>query len=77
MKGVMRFCKKGKLSPLYVGHYEVLVRVRKVAYKLRLPSELAFVHPVFHISMLKKCIDDHESIIPIEGIGVDEDHSYK
>ena len=58
MKGVMRFGKKGKLSPCYVGPYEILQQVGKVAYELRLPSELASVHPLFHVSILNKCIGD-------------------
>ena len=49
MKGVIRSGKKGKLSPRYVGVYEILQRVGKVAYELKLPSELASVHPVFHV----------------------------
>ena len=51
MKGVVRFGKKGKLSPRYVDPYEILQRVGKVAYELKLPSELASVHPVpyFHV----------------------------
>ena len=53
MKGEVRFGKKGKLSPLYVGPYVILQEVVKVAYELRLPSELALVHLVFHVSMLK------------------------
>ena len=52
MKGVMRFGKKVKKSPRYVGVYKIAQRVGKVAYKLRLPSELALVHPTFHVSML-------------------------
>ena len=47
MKGVMRFGKKGKLSPRYVGPYKILKRVGKVAYELELPAELAAIHPVF------------------------------
>ena len=46
MKGVMRFGKKGKLSPRNVGPYKILKRVGKVAYELELPAELAAVHPV-------------------------------
>ena len=51
--------------------------VGKVAYELRLPSDLALVHPIFHVSMLKKCIGDPVSIFPIEGSGVDESLSYE
>ena len=52
MKVVMRFGKRGKLSPQYIGPYEVLQQVGKVAYEMKLPNELALVHPVFHVSML-------------------------
>ena len=77
MKGVVRFGKKGNLSPPYVGPYEILQRVCKVYYELRLPSELGSVNPIFHVSMLKKCIGDPESIIPIQGLGVKDNLSYE
>ena len=51
-KGVLRFRKKGKLSPCYVGPYEIVERIGEVAYRLRLPLELARIHDVFHVSML-------------------------
>ena len=60
MKGLVRFGKKGKLIPHYMGPYEIFQRIGKVAYEFRLPSELASVHPVFHVSMLRKCIGDPE-----------------
>ncbi|WMV50283.1 hypothetical protein MTR67_043668 [Solanum verrucosum] len=59
------------------GLYQILTRVGKVAYELDLPSELALVHLVFHDSMLKKCIGDPVSILPLEGLGVDENLSYE
>ena len=65
MKGVMGIGKKGKLSPQYVGFYEVVQWIVKVAYELKLPSELASVHSVFHVPMLKKCIGNPVSILPI------------
>ncbi|WMV32992.1 hypothetical protein MTR67_026377 [Solanum verrucosum] len=77
MKGVMRFGKKGKLSSRYVGPYLILRRLGKVAYELELPNELASVHPVFHVSMLKKCVGDPTSIVPLEGLGVKENLSYE
>ena len=77
IKGVMRFSKMGKVIPRYVGLYNVLQRVGKVSYQLKLSSELVAVHPVFHISMLNKCIRDHASILLIEGFGVNEDLSYE
>ena len=54
----MRFCKKGKLNPSYIGAYRISKRVGNVAYELMLPQELVAVHPEFHISMLKKCLGD-------------------
>ena len=77
MKRVVRFAKKGKLSPRYVGSYEILQRVSKVVYELKLPSELSSVHPIFHVSMLKKCFDDPDYILPIEGLDVKKNHSYE
>ncbi|WMV08253.1 hypothetical protein MTR67_001638 [Solanum verrucosum] len=77
MKGVRRFVKEGKLSPRYVGPYQILKCIEKFSYELNLPNELAPVHPVFHVSMLKKCIGDPASIIPLEGLGVDESLSYE
>ncbi|WMV09413.1 hypothetical protein MTR67_002798 [Solanum verrucosum] len=77
MKGVMRFGKKGKLSPRYVGPYRISKRVGNVAYELELPQELATVHPVFHISMLKKCMGDPSLIIPTENIGIKDKLSYE
>ena len=58
MRGVKRFEKKGKLSPRYVGPYKILSRVCKVAYEVELPSELSPVHPIFHVSMLRKHISN-------------------
>ena len=75
IEGVVRFGKKGKLNPRYVGTYEILQRVGKYAYELKLPSELALVDPIFHISMLKKCIGGLESLLPIEGLGVKDNLS--
>ena len=77
MKGVMRFCKNVKLSLRYVVPYDIVKQVGRVAYEMKLPSELAPLHPVFHVSMLKKCIGDPISILLIEGLGVDENLSYE
>ncbi|WMV37932.1 hypothetical protein MTR67_031317 [Solanum verrucosum] len=76
MKGVMRFGKKGKLSPRYIGPYRISKRIGNVAYELELQQELAAVHSVFHISMLKKCMGDHSLIIPTEDIGIKDSLSY-
>ena len=52
MKGVIRSGKRGRLSPRFIGPFEVLQRIGEVAYKLALPPSLSSVHPVFHVSML-------------------------
>ncbi|WMV29771.1 hypothetical protein MTR67_023156 [Solanum verrucosum] len=75
--GVMRFGKKGKLSPRFVVPYQILRRIGKVAYELDLPSELAWVHPVFHVSMLKKYVGESKSIIPREGLELKDNLSYE
>lgn len=73
MKGVMIFLIKGKLSPWYVGHFEIVKRARKVAYELKLPREIAPVHPIFHVSLLKKLKGDPIFIHPFEWLGANED----
>ena len=68
----MRFSRKGKLSPRYIGPYEIVRRIGKVAYELDLPYDLEAVHPVFHVSMLPKCIGDHSRVFPVYDIQVTE-----
>ncbi|WMV18611.1 hypothetical protein MTR67_011996 [Solanum verrucosum] len=64
MKGVMRSEKKGNLSPRYMGPYKILRRIDKDAYELYFPNDLASVHPVFHVSLFKRCVGDPTSIVP-------------
>lgn len=75
-KGLTRFGKKGKLNTRYVGSYEILKRVGKVAYELALPPHLEHVHNVFHVSMLKKYNLDANHVIEYEPIAVQPDLSY-
>ena len=77
MKGVMRFGKKGKLSPRYIGPFEIIERIGKVAYRLALPPELASVHSVFHVAMLRKYISDPSHVLQHEPIQIHEDLSYE
>ena len=77
MKGVMRSGKKGKLSTRYVGPYKILKRVGKVAYELELPADLAAVHPVFYIALLKKCVCHPASIVSLESLAVKDSISYE
>nr|GEU42370.1 putative reverse transcriptase domain-containing protein [Tanacetum cinerariifolium] len=71
-KGVVRFGKKGKLAPWYVGPFEIVERVGRVAYRLKLPQELSCIHDTFHVSNLKKCLAESDAQIPLEEIKVDE-----
>ncbi|KAK4734240.1 hypothetical protein R3W88_008501 [Solanum pinnatisectum] len=76
MKGVMRFGKKGKLSPRYIGPNEILECVGSVAYRLTLPPNLSGVHLVFHVSMLKRYHGDGDYIIKWNSIVLDKDLKY-
>nr|GFC10768.1 putative reverse transcriptase domain-containing protein [Tanacetum cinerariifolium] len=71
-KGVVRFGKRGKLNPRYVGPFKVLERIRDVAYKLNLPKELSRVHNTFHVSNLKKCHADEPLAVPLDGLHFDD-----
>ncbi|GJY33949.1 hypothetical protein Tco_0418418 [Tanacetum coccineum] len=71
-KGVVRFGKKGKLAPRYVGLFEILERIGLVAYRLRLPEELSSVHDTFHVSNLKKCLADANLHVSLDEIKVDK-----
>ncbi|GJV93725.1 putative nucleotidyltransferase, ribonuclease H [Tanacetum coccineum] len=71
-KGVVRFGKRGKLNPRYVGPFKVLEKVREVAYKLELPEELSRVHNTFHVSNLKKCHADEPLAVPLDGLHLDD-----
>ncbi|GKC95658.1 putative reverse transcriptase domain-containing protein [Tanacetum coccineum] len=70
-KGVVRFRKEGKLSPRFVGSFEIVEKVGPVAYRLDLPEELNGVHDTFHVSNLKKCLADPTLQVPLDEIRVD------
>ena len=72
MKGVKRFEIKGKLSLKFIGPFEILCRIGKVAYESALPTELDRVHNVFHVSQLRKYVNDPSHVLSYEPLQVDE-----
>ena len=72
-KGVIRFQKRGKLNPRYIGSFRILERIAPVAYRLELPSELNRIHNVFHVSMLRKYISDLSHVLEISPVELKED----
>ena len=77
LKGIMRFGKKGKLSPRFIGPFEVLERVGDLAYRLALPPNLSSVHNVFHVSMLRKYVFDPSHILSYDPLEIREDLTYE
>ncbi|KAJ8751371.1 hypothetical protein K2173_016568 [Erythroxylum novogranatense] len=76
-KGVLRFGKKGKLSPRYVGPYEILERIGPLGYRLALPPELAQIHDVFHVSMLRRYRSNPSHVIQSSEVQLRDDLSYE
>nr|GFA33664.1 putative reverse transcriptase domain-containing protein [Tanacetum cinerariifolium] len=70
--GVVRFGKRGKLNPRYIGPFQVLSKVGDVAYRIELPQQLSRVHNTFHVSNLKKCLFEESLVISLEGLHVDD-----
>ena len=75
-KGLMRFGKKGKLAPRYIGPFEILSQVGKVAYELALPPQYRHVYNVFHVSFLKKYNPDASHVIEYEPVEIQADLSF-
>ena len=75
-KGIIRFRKRGKLSPRFIGPFRILERVGKVAYLLEFPEELSRLHPTFHVSHLRKCLADESAFVPIDDLELDEKLNY-
>ena len=76
-KGVLRFGKRGKLSPRYIGPYEIIARVGPVAYKLKLPPELSRIHDTFHVSMLRKYISNPSHVLREQPVHLKENLTYE
>ncbi|GJT73069.1 putative reverse transcriptase domain-containing protein [Tanacetum coccineum] len=71
-KGVVRFGKKGKLAPRYVGPFKIVECLGPVAYQLKLPQELSCIYETFHVLNLKKCLAEPDVQVPLEEIEIDE-----
>ena len=76
-RGVVRFCKRGKLSPRFIGPFEILERVGTVAYRLALPPSMSSVHEVFHVSMLRRYTPDPVHIVDWGKTEVDTDGTFE
>ena len=76
-RGVVRFCKCGKLSPRFIGPFEILERIGTIAYRLALPSSMSGVHEVFHVSMLRKYAPYPAHVVDWGQIEVDTDGTFE
>jgi hypothetical protein len=76
MKGMKRFGVKGKLAPRYIGPFPILKKCGSMAYKLDLPSSLAGVHDIFHVSQLKKCLKAPMDVVLLEVTPLEADLLY-
>ncbi|XP_038876367.1 uncharacterized protein LOC120068805, partial [Benincasa hispida] len=77
MKGIMRFKRKGKFSPRFIGPLEILERIGQVAYRLALPPTLSTIHNVFHVSMLRKYVFDPSHVVNYEPLQISENLEYE
>ena len=80
MKGVVRFSQSGKLEPRYISPFPITERIGSVAYRLLLPARFSAIHDVFHVSQLRKCLRDSDSILEpgvIEEIEVSPNLTYE
>ncbi|GJR36976.1 hypothetical protein Tco_1212660 [Tanacetum coccineum] len=71
-KGVIRFGKRGKPNPRYIGPFKILKQIGPVAYKLELPEEISNIHNALHVSNIKKCLSNESLVIPMKELWLDE-----
>ena len=75
--GVGRTLKSRKLTPRFIGPFEILKRVGPVAYQVALPPSLSNLHSVFHISQLRKYVHDPSHVIELDNVQVKENLTYE
>ncbi|XP_062100070.1 uncharacterized protein LOC133805940 [Humulus lupulus] len=73
----MRFGQKGKLSPRFIGSFDILERIGEVAYQIALPPALSQVHDVFHVSLLRKYVNDPTHVLSYKQLSVDPQLAYE
>ncbi|WVZ76314.1 hypothetical protein U9M48_024298 [Paspalum notatum var. saurae] len=76
LRGTKRFHMRGKLAPRYVGPYRIKKKIGELAYELELPEHLSGVHPVFHVSQLRKCLRLPETQISPEAVDLQDNLEY-
>ena len=76
LKGTLRFGRKGKLAPRYIGPFEIIPRVGPVACRLALPPALEGIHDVFHVSQLRRYMHDSQHVISFEPLQLKENLTY-
>ena len=76
-RGVVRFGKRGKLSPRFIGPFEMLERIGTVAYRLALPPNMSGVHEAFHVSMLRRYTPDPAHVVDWGQVEIDIDGTFK
>ena len=76
-RGVVRFGKRGKLSPRFIRPFEILKRIGTVAYRLALPPSMSSVHKVVHVSMLRRYTPDPAHVVDWGDIAVDTDGTFE
>jgi len=72
----LRFGKRGKLNPRYIGPFEITAKVGVLAYRLKLPTDLGVICDTFHVSNLRKCVTDESFVVDLEDVVVNEKLAY-
>ena len=76
-RGVVRFGRHGKLSPRFIGPFEILERIGTVAYRLALPPSMSGVHEAFHVSMLRRYTPDPAHVVDWGQVEIDTDVAFE